>query len=201
MLYDFADIETWDPDGNYFGDKHPRDTCDYLGGNWAKEWQESHREGVDWYRCSSAHSQPLNANLKAYAAWWLWARLAGWDGPVSETLFADTGELSASAGGTVKFTLDAGTAHGARTHLLLGSASGTDPGQALPGGLATLPLNGLSTGTANWATFSEVTFEFRFGPSVLIRGVAMALIMGLLGGLFPAIRAIRMEIVNALRQQ
>ena len=33
---------------------------------------------VDWYKCSSAHSQPLNANLKAYAAWWLWARLVGW---------------------------------------------------------------------------------------------------------------------------
>jgi hypothetical protein len=35
--------------------------------------------GVDWYDCSSAHSEPLNANMKAYAAWWLWARLAGWD--------------------------------------------------------------------------------------------------------------------------
>jgi len=35
---------------------------------------------VDWYRCGSAHSQPLNANRKAYAAWWLWARLAGWNG-------------------------------------------------------------------------------------------------------------------------
>ena len=69
------------------------------------------------------------------------------------------------------------------------------------GCLATLPLNGLSTGTANWATFSEVTFQFRFGPNVLIRGAVMALTMGLLGGLFPAIRATRMEIVNALRQQ
>ncbi len=37
-------------------------------------------EGTDWYSCSSAHSQPLNANRKAYAAWWLWARIAGWDG-------------------------------------------------------------------------------------------------------------------------
>jgi putative ABC transport system permease protein len=69
------------------------------------------------------------------------------------------------------------------------------------GCLATLPLNGLSTGTANWATFSELTFEFRFGPSVLMRGVLMALIMGLLGGLFPAIRAVRMGIVDALRER
>jgi len=68
------------------------------------------------------------------------------------------------------------------------------------GCLATLPFNGLSTGTANWATFSEITFSFRFGPSVLLRGVAMALSMGLVGGLFPALRAVRMPIVNALRE-
>jgi len=87
ILYDFADIETWNPDGVYYGDKYPNDNCDYSrqgdgkrDGNWAIEWQKAHEEGVDWYKCESAHSQPLNANLKAYAAWWLWARLAGWDG-------------------------------------------------------------------------------------------------------------------------
>jgi hypothetical protein len=86
ILYDFADIEAWNPDGFYFGDKYPSDNCDYSspGGkwdrNWAVEWQKSHIEGTDWYNCESAHSQPLNANLKAYAAWCLWARLAGWDG-------------------------------------------------------------------------------------------------------------------------
>jgi putative ABC transport system permease protein len=68
------------------------------------------------------------------------------------------------------------------------------------GCLATLPFNGLSTGTANWATFSEITFSFRFGPIVLLRGVAMALAMGLVGGIFPAIRAVRMPITNALRE-
>lgn len=71
----------------------------------------------------------------------------------------------------------------------------------LLGCLATLPFNGLSTGTANWATFSEITFEFRFGPSVLMRGVLMAFTMGLLGGLFPAIRAVRLGIVEALRER
>lgn len=70
----------------------------------------------------------------------------------------------------------------------------------LLGCLATLPFNGLSTGTANWATFSEITFSFRFGPIVLLEGVAMALAMGLVGGLFPAIRAVRMSITNALRE-
>ncbi|MCX7030508.1 MAG: hypothetical protein NTU62_10370 [Spirochaetes bacterium] len=80
ILYDFADIESYDPDGAYFGDKHPTDNCDYDSGNWATEWQSSHTEGVDWYNCSPAHTQPLNGNLKAYAAWWFWARLAHWDG-------------------------------------------------------------------------------------------------------------------------
>ncbi|MFX0093751.1 MAG: hypothetical protein ACFFBD_18510 [Candidatus Hodarchaeota archaeon] len=79
ILYDFADIESYDPDGNYFGDKNVNDNCDYTGGNWAIEWQNSHIQDVEWYSCSAAHSQALNGNLKAYAAWWLWARLAGWN--------------------------------------------------------------------------------------------------------------------------
>lgn len=68
------------------------------------------------------------------------------------------------------------------------------------GCLATLPFNGLSTGTANWATFSEITFEFRFGPNVLIRGVLLALVMGLLGGLLPALHAVRLKVIDALRK-
>jgi hypothetical protein len=84
-LYDFADIESYDPDGTYFGGKSPNDNCDYdsdgngsLDRNWAIDWQNAHPG--QWYSCSSAHSQPLNANQKAYAAWHLWARLAGWSG-------------------------------------------------------------------------------------------------------------------------
>ena len=86
VLYDFADIERYDPDGTYF--EYVHDSCDYYDsaggtklGNWATEWQNSHTEGVDWYSCSSAHSEALNANQKAYAAWWLWARLGSWEGP------------------------------------------------------------------------------------------------------------------------
>jgi len=85
ILYDFADIESYDPDGDYFGDKLVNDACDYdsdgdgvQDSNWAIIWQDAHPG--EWYNCSSAHSQPLNANMKAYAAWRLWARLAGWDG-------------------------------------------------------------------------------------------------------------------------
>ena len=88
ILFDFADIESYDPDGVYY--PFANDNCDYYEntdpasyqGNWAINWQNSHVEGVDWYNCGSAHSQPLNANRKAYAAWNLWARLAGWSGNV-----------------------------------------------------------------------------------------------------------------------
>lgn len=75
---------------------------------------------------------------------------------------------------------------------------------ALAGGalgcLGTLPVNGLSTGTANWVTFSELTFSFRFGPAVLLQGAALAMLMGVIGGIFPALRAVRMKIVDALRE-
>jgi fibronectin type 3 domain-containing protein len=90
VLYDFADIESYDPDGVYYGDRYADDACRYDSNgnghiddddaNWAQQWQAAHTQGVDWYACSSAHSEAVNANMKAYAAWWLWARLAGWDG-------------------------------------------------------------------------------------------------------------------------
>lgn len=84
LLYDFADIESYDPDGNTnYMLLNADDGCDYdsdgngsRDANWAIDWQNSHTEGTDWYNCSSAHSQPLNANLKAYAAWNLWVTIA-----------------------------------------------------------------------------------------------------------------------------
>ena len=87
ILYDFADIESYDPDGNFYLDKMANDNCDYDSDNdgsqdrnWAEDWQNSHLVNVDWYNCSAAHSKALNGNRKAYAAWWLWASLAGWNG-------------------------------------------------------------------------------------------------------------------------
>ena len=97
ILYDFADIESYNPDGDYFLDKAANDNCDYDSDgngsrdrNWAIDWQNSHTLNTDWYDCNAAHSQPLNGNLKAYAAWWLWARLAGWAG----TSGIDTGTVT-----------------------------------------------------------------------------------------------------------
>ncbi len=86
VLYDFADIESYDPDQlvNYM-QLACLDTCYYDSDgngsrdkNWALDWQGSHTEGVDWYNCSPAHTEALNGNQKAYAAWWLWAWLGGW---------------------------------------------------------------------------------------------------------------------------
>ena len=67
------------------------------------------------------------------------------------------------------------------------------------GCLLALPVNGLTTGTTNFATFSEVAFNFRVTPGLLLSGGVFAAFMGLLGGLFPAWRAAHENIVTALR--
>jgi putative ABC transport system permease protein len=63
-----------------------------------------------------------------------------------------------------------------------------------------LPLNGLTTGTMNWQTFSHLAFAFRVTPLLLAAGLAFALLMGLVGGVPPAIRAARQRIAIALRE-
>jgi putative ABC transport system permease protein len=56
------------------------------------------------------------------------------------------------------------------------------------------------TGTMNWRTFSEVLFNFRLTPPLIVGGLAFSLAMGLLGGFFPAARAARLKITTALRE-
>ena len=70
----------------------------------------------------------------------------------------------------------------------------------LVGCLAVLPMNGFTTGTMNWQTFSHVAFAFKVTPDLLTTGVVFALLMGLVGGLPPAVRAVRRPIAVALRE-
>jgi putative ABC transport system permease protein len=65
---------------------------------------------------------------------------------------------------------------------------------------AYLVFNGFKASTINWQTFSQIAFAFRVTPVLLVFGVAWAVFIGLIGGLFPAIRAARLPIAAALRE-
>ena len=67
------------------------------------------------------------------------------------------------------------------------------------GCIAVLPVNGITTGTINWQTFSHLSFAFRITPDLLLWGVVFAIFMGVLGGLPPAIRAARANVSTTLR--
>jgi putative ABC transport system permease protein len=67
------------------------------------------------------------------------------------------------------------------------------------GALLALPVNGIVTSTTNWASFSEIAFSFRITPVLLLAGLIFAVVMGVVGGFFPAWRAARMQVVEALR--
>jgi putative ABC transport system permease protein len=75
---------------------------------------------------------------------------------------------------------------------------------ALVGGvigcILALPVHGLSTGTTNFASFSEVAFKFRITPALLAGGLFFSAVMGAVGGLLPAIRAARIPVARALRE-
>jgi putative ABC transport system permease protein len=73
-------------------------------------------------------------------------------------------------------------------------------GGALGGLVAYVAFNGYQTSTMNWQTFSQVAFAFTVTPALLVQGLVYALVMGLVGGLFPAIKAARLPISSALRE-
>jgi putative ABC transport system permease protein len=68
------------------------------------------------------------------------------------------------------------------------------------GCVAVLRLNGVTTGTMNWQTFSHLAFAFRITPGLLAAGMIFALVMGVAGGVPPALRAARAKISVALRE-
>jgi ABC-type lipoprotein release transport system permease subunit len=65
--------------------------------------------------------------------------------------------------------------------------------------LAFLVSNGRSTGTTNWDSFSEITFKVAVTPQIVLAGIVFALVMGLIGGFFPARRAARLPVAEAVR--
>ena len=88
-LFDFADIESYDPDGIYYLDKAVNDECKYdsdgngsRDANWATNWCTKNSSEC-YYTGGCAHSHALNCQRKGIAAWWLWAKLAGWGSETS----------------------------------------------------------------------------------------------------------------------
>ena len=73
-------------------------------------------------------------------------------------------------------------------------------GGGIGAGLAYFAFNGFQTATMNWQSFSQVTFAFVVTPELLVSGIVWATLIGLLGGLFPALRAARLPIAAALRE-
>lgn len=72
-------------------------------------------------------------------------------------------------------------------------------GGGIGGALAYFAFNGYHTATLNWQTFSQVTFAFKVTFKLLVRGITYSLLMGMIGGLLPAIRAARLSVAAALR--
>ncbi|MFA5206065.1 MAG: hypothetical protein WC708_16835 [Lentisphaeria bacterium] len=85
ILFDFADLESYDPDGKVnFMERNATDACDYVAGggrrkNWADDWLARHPRSGIALPDNAAHTRPLNGALKGRAFWWMLARLAGWN--------------------------------------------------------------------------------------------------------------------------
>ena len=73
-------------------------------------------------------------------------------------------------------------------------------GGLIGAGLAWLAFDGFTTATLNWSSFSAMTFAFDVNLQLLVQGIFFAMVIGLIGGLFPAIRAIRQPVATALRE-
>ncbi len=79
--------------------------------------------------------------------------------------------------------------------LLLGLVGGV-----IGGLIAYFGFNGYQASTLNWASFSQVTFAFTITPKLLVTGIVYALVLALIGGLLPGIRAARLPVTAGLRE-
>ena len=83
ILFDFADIESYDPNGTYY--EFANDNCNFydanlnLLGNWASEYCSQYPGSEYCWDCYCAHSEAANCNMKGVAAWWMYAKMAGWN--------------------------------------------------------------------------------------------------------------------------
>ena len=76
---------------------------------------------------------------------------------------------------------------------------------ALVGGIAGaaaayLAFDGFKAATINWQTFSQIAFAFAVTPKLLVTAIVWSTILGLVGGIFPALRAARLPVAAALRE-
>jgi hypothetical protein len=91
---DYYGIDTHDMDDNYWEDAGDDGNSQDYGGNFLADWQDGHTESEDYFYNKStpggeitfgAHNtQHITANRKAYAMWWILARIAGWDGTLPD---------------------------------------------------------------------------------------------------------------------
>ncbi|MGE5243144.1 MAG: ABC transporter permease [Betaproteobacteria bacterium] len=73
-------------------------------------------------------------------------------------------------------------------------------GGVIGGAIARAAFNGYQTSTMNFQSFSQVSFAFAVTPALLLQGLVYAIVMGLVGGMLPAVRAARLPVVTALRE-